>query len=91
MRGQRPLRGVEGVDDDLVQPQVAAQRELVGLVDVDRMSVLPFPFVLLERRCLAELAVRFDGDANAASARVVGGEYVFARLINDEMARRPAL
>ena len=55
------------------------------------MPVLPRDRVLLERRGFAELAVRFNRDADAASAGVVGGEDVLARRIDDEMARRTAL
>ena len=91
VRGQRPLLGVEGVDDDLVQAEVATEGELVGFVDVDRMAVLLGADVLLERRCGTQLAVRSDWDTNAASAGVIGRENVLARRIHDEVTRRPAL
>ena len=92
MRGQRSFRSVEGIDDDLAQTQVAAQRELVGLVDVDRVAVLAFADVLLERGSVAEHAgVRVDRDRDATATRVVGGENVSAGRIDDQVARRGAL
>ena len=91
MRSERPLVRIEGIDNHLVQAQVTAQRKLVCLVDMDRMSVLLWTLVLLKRRCLAELSIRVDRNADAASARVVCGKDILSGRINDEVARCPTL
>ena len=55
------------------------------------MAIFLGALVLLKRRRLGELAVGANRNADAASARVVCGQDILARRVNNEMARRVTL
>ncbi len=91
MRCQSTTGGIKLVDDDFVQAQIATQRELVRLVQMDRVTMLLGPLMLLEGRLVAQLAISQKRNAEATSARVVCSQHMLACCVDDQVTRGCAL
>ena len=88
------LRGVEPIDEDLVEPEVRREREPVLGIEDDGVRVRPFlpprvrarPPVLDERGGGPELAVARDGKRGHAAPAVVRDEDVLSRGVDRDVA-----
>ena len=90
---QLPLGG-EAVDEDLIHPQVRAERELAGRINGDRVGVRPFLALRVDARSVMLVDItggvespglidRQDGDT---AARVIRHQDVAAGRVDGEVA-----
>src|ERR1700680_2739416 len=92
---QGSLRGVEGIDQQLIQSEVRDNREAIIRGHCDSVGVRSFltlgiyarAFVLHERGSLSQPAVFQYREHSHAALRVVGNDSVLARPIQSNVSR----
>ena len=93
MFGEFAGAGVEFVDEDFVQSEIGGEGVVVGGIEVDGVSMGSFlacwvyagAFVLMKGDGGSQGAVFVDGEADDASASVVGHEGMFAFLVDGDV------
>src|SRR5207248_3380910 len=102
VRDESPMRGIDTVDEDFVQPGVGCNEKAIVWREVDGVAVHfdartswrhtgAFTGVLVEGRDLSERAVLTHGNRYHAAARPVRRGRHRTRLIEIEMARHHSL